>query len=153
MIQKHILQTGTFHITTNAKGKVPWCTIPGIPELIIDNLRMTKNLHNLVIIDFSLLPDHLHLILETDSVGISTIMHSFKRNSTRDTKTFLEGKILEDGMTCTGWQHGFHDEIICDEDQLRAAQSYVRWNAVKHGLVEIPEDWPWYSFHFEDLIG
>src|SRR3989344_2706209 len=87
MTQRHGMQIGTFHITTNSKKKIPWCTHRGIPELLIDNLLMTKNLHGAKIFGFCILPDHIHLLLEPGEKGLSNFMHSFKRNAMRDVKT------------------------------------------------------------------
>lgn len=111
---------------------------------------MTRNAHEAQLIEFCVLPDHLHCIIETGAKGLSRFAQSFKRNTTKDVKALL-GAIPP--SLYTGWQVGFHDECIRDEGQLRNAQRYVQENAYLHGLVEKPEDWPWTSLHFEHLLG
>jgi len=150
MPQKHPVQEGIFNITTNAYQHSPWFTLDGIPKILIDNLCMTRNVHGGQLIDFNILPDHIHFILEAGQRGLSAFVQSFKRNASKDVKIFL-GK--SPNLAFTGWQEGFHDERIWDEDQLRAAQRYVQENAMRHHLVEEPEDWPWTSLHFEHLLG
>src|SRR4051812_20492067 len=59
MTQYHGAQDGMFHVTTNVRGKVPWLTFPGAPEIIIDNLIMTKHLHQARLYAFCILPDHM----------------------------------------------------------------------------------------------
>ncbi len=86
MVQRRMGQYGTFHITTNAEEGVQWCTLPGIPEMLIDNLIATKNLHGALIHAFCILDDHMHIILTAGQKGVSNFMHSFKRNSSRDVR-------------------------------------------------------------------
>src|SRR5438876_1175256 len=51
-----------------------------------------------------------------------------------------------------GWQHGFHDERIHTDEQRDHALNYVRENALRHGLVKHPNQWPWSSLRFPELI-
>lgn len=74
-------QRGVFHVITNTRGRMPWCTFPGIPEILIDNLNMTRNLHDACIYAFCILPDHIHIVMKPGMKGLSAFMHSFKRNS------------------------------------------------------------------------
>ena len=152
MTFRRVQQEGIFHVTTKSKRNVPWCTLPGIPKVLIDNLCMTRHLYEANLIDFCILPDHLHIILEIGSIGISKFMHSFKRNSARDVKVLLTKSAGQYGISCTGWQHGFHDEYMRTEKQLLATQRYVQENAWNHELVRRPEEWPWSSLHFEHLL-
>ena len=187
MSQSHSEQFGVFHITTNVKKMSPWCTITGVPEILIDNLCTTRNLHQAVLIAFCILHDHMHFILSPGEKGLSAFVHSFKRNSSKDIRYFLgsdsagiriraasqsitddcsrssvvshdrsRGSVTaaeSDECIFSGWQRGFHDELIRNEKQLEKAQIYVQENAVKHGLVENIEDWPWTSLHFEEVLG
>jgi REP element-mobilizing transposase RayT len=81
MSQKHYSQNGVFHVTTNTKNKVPWLTENDIPQMLIDNLVMTRNQHQAKVFAFCILPDHMHILLEPGEKGLSAFMHSFKRNS------------------------------------------------------------------------
>lgn len=84
MGQRHPAQAGTFHITTNAAGRVPWCTMEGVPEMLIDNLCMSRSVHSVQLHAFCILPDHVHIIVSVGEKGVSGFMHSFKRNSSKD---------------------------------------------------------------------
>jgi len=50
------------------------------------------------------------------------------------------------------WQKSFHDELIRDDRQWYAAMEYVQRNAVRHGLVQTEEEWPWRSGQFTDVV-
>jgi REP element-mobilizing transposase RayT len=41
------------------------------------------------------------------------------------------------------WLKSFHDHIIRDEKDFQNHLNYIYNNAVKHHLVENPEDWKW----------
>ena len=162
MLLPHPEQHGTFLVTTATKERIPWCTLPGIPEILIDNLHMTKNVQQALMIDFSILPEHIHILLETGPKGPSSFMHSFKMQCAKDVKLLFEEhadrriRATRDERNAkihfTGWQRGFHDTRIHSEEQLRKAQLYVRNNAFNHALVEKPEDWQWCSLNIGKLV-
>ena len=172
MPQNHIQQWGTFHITTNAKNNLPWCTWPGVPELLIDNLLMTRNLYGAELYAFCVLPDHMHIVLNPGQKGISRFMHSFKRNSSKDvcnmfkrsgnrTRATVDNIVTRSrgsvtsanvDLYFTGWQNGFHDERIRDDEQRSNAIVYVKHNAYRHGLTDDPNGWPWSSLKFQEYL-
>ncbi|MEQ1849245.1 MAG: transposase [Candidatus Peribacteraceae bacterium] len=174
MSQKHYVQQGVFHITTNTKNKVPWLTLDSIPALLIDNLVMSRNIHGAKVFAFCILPDHMHIILEPGQSGLSALMHSFKRNVMRDTRKLLpEAEVRnfrvspEENLECCGrygssasvndvpmirWQKSFHDERIRDSRQRSTVIGYVQYNAVHHRLVKDITDWPWTSLHCPDVL-
>ena len=55
---------------------------------------------------------------------------------------------LEDGLTGqrSVW-YKFRDRRIRNERHYYHALNYIHYNAVKHGYVESPYDWPWSSVH------
>lgn len=157
MGQKHGEQLGTFHITTNAKGNVPWCTLPDVPAILIDNLIMTRNVLKGQVYASCILPDHMHMIVSPGEKGLSEFIQSFKKNSSRDARKILQRRsgdsvIAADMNVCSGWQKGFHDERIRDGKQCGSALNYVQRNALHHGLVKDVMDWPWTSLHFERFL-
>jgi len=160
MTQKHISQHGTFHVTTNARGRIGWCTLPGIPEIMIDNLVMTRNIHGAQVFAFCILPDHVHMVMSPGKRGLSAFMQSFKLNSSRDVRAvFADSRSWDSRIPATEvktgdihWQNGFHDERIRDATQRSNALTYVQYNAWRHGLIADPEGWPWSSLQFPKLI-
>ena len=173
MSQKHIVQNGVFHVTTVAKGRHCWCTKKRVPELLIENLMMTRNLHGAEVFAFCVLPDHMHILMRPGEKGLSVFMHSFKRNSSKDVgfifnrsgsrtratgggcKHIRNTKYIRSRGSATpafqGWQNGFYDERIRDEKQWNQALQYVQYNPLHHHLVSDIQHWPWSSLHFQDL--
>lgn len=167
MSQFHGIQNGTFHVTTNTRGKVPWCTHGNIPQILIDNLVMTRNVLKAELYAFCILPDHVHILLNPGKKGLSAFMHSFKRNSaininqlfrsagsyTRAPKPGHEAGVYEprlrDGYY---WQHGFFDERIRDSVQRSTVLHYIQNNPIKHALVTDIADWKWSSVHYSHLL-
>ena len=117
----------------------------GIPDHF-SNVRLDES---------EVMPNHVHGILRVKSrVGtrhavslqrgrrfgkpirgsISTIIGSFKS---------VTSKISHEvGFPDFAWQSRFHDHIIRNERDYFNHLNYIYYNAVKHGLVRYPEDWP-----------
>jgi len=126
---------------------------------------MTRSIQKADVFAFSILPDHMHILLRPGIMGLSKFMQSFKSNATLDIHQLLGSRPItvagsrdsrlraEEIQTADiFWQAGFHDERIRDAAQRTKALSYIQENAVKHQFVTKPEDWPWTSLHFVDRL-
>lgn len=51
-----------------------------------------------------------------------------------------------------GWQHGFHDRLIHNDEERAKAMRYVENNAARHRLVPSPARWSWTSLNFQHVI-
>lgn len=133
-------------MTTNTKNHVPWLTHSDVPEILLDNLVMSKNLHNVKLYAFCILPDHLHLFVHVRENGLSRFMHSLKRNVSVDAKTLMSGgsrtSAARGDIT---FQKSFHARRITNDHQFDKTLRYVRYNAFFHHLVAHPHNWPWSS--------
>jgi putative transposase len=88
---------------------------------------------------WSILPDHLHLLVKLGTGDIATIMKRMKLS-------FSSRYRLRTGMTAGRvWQYRYWDRIIRTEDELKAAFDYIHFNPVKHGIVGSPFDWEYSS--------
>jgi putative transposase len=95
------------------------------------------------------LPDHVHTVwhLPQDDTDYSTrwrvIKHFFSvgTDSGGDIAPSLSGK-REKGI----WQRRFWEHALRDEEDWRRHVDYVHFNAVRHGYVKRPADWPYGSF-------
>ena len=149
MSQKHEIQDGTFHVTIRTHGNIHWCTLKGIPEILIDNLNMTTQVQKANLLAFCILSNHVHFIVETGNKGISAFVQSFKRNSSRDIRTYISDTKHE--KVFSGWQRSFHGDWMRDDKHIYFTIRYVLRNAAKHGLVKNSENWPWTSLNFNKI--
>jgi putative transposase len=46
------------------------------------------------------------------------------------------------------WQRRYREHTIRDETDYASHIDYVNFNPVKHGLLQMPEQWPYTSYHF-----
>ena len=110
--------------------------------------RITKQNHNFQLHALILLPDHIHILItlaeESDNyaVIISSLKTHFSRQIAKsDDETINQSRIKkrERGI----WQRRFWEHRIRDELDYQRHMDYIHYNAVKHGYVERPIDWPY----------
>ena len=98
-----------------------------------------------------LLPDHvhIHITLAEDSDDYAVIVANIKTHFSRQIPklnneiiSHSRSKILERGI----WQRRFWEHRIRDELDYRRHMDYIHYNAVKHGYVARPVDWPYSIF-------
>ena len=129
-----------FHVTTNTFERIPWCTIKEIPEMIIDNLVMTRNIQKAKLFAFCILPDHLHIIINTGEKGLSSFMHSFKRNTMRDIRQLLPGnEMFPDTVAEVRNFRGSEEYYISGKPRNRGR--YGSSAAIEGGLIETKARW------------
>jgi REP element-mobilizing transposase RayT len=82
-----------------------------------------------------LMPDHLHWLVELQSVELGELMRRLKSGSSRAVKraTELEGPV---------WQPGYHDRALRRDEDLLSAARYVVANPLRAGLVSRLGDYP-----------
>jgi REP element-mobilizing transposase RayT len=79
------------------------------------------------------MPDHVHLFVR-GSLDFSL------RQWVRILKRVLSKAI---SPPLPHWQHGFFDHLIRHSESYAEKWEYVRQNAVRAGLVQDPDQWPW----------
>lgn len=90
---------------------------------------------------FCLMPNHLHLLIETPEPNLGAGMQWLQ---SRYAITFNE----RHGRTGEGhvFQGPYGSKPVLDERYLLTVAAYIIGNPVTAGLCEAPEDWPWSSF-------
>ena len=116
-----------------------WLKNPRIAQLVVDAiLRGAGELHHYDVHSFSVMPNHVHLLL-TPKLQVRKIMRALKGATARRANELLHR---------TGqpfWQDESFDHWVRDEGQFWRLKQYIERNPVKAGLVRTPEDWPWSS--------
>ncbi len=90
------------------------------------------------ILEYCLMPNHVHLVLETPQPNLSRGMQ------------WLSGTYA----TCFNERHGFsghlfqgrfHSRLIEDEEHLAELGRYLAYNPVRAGICPMPSEWRWSS--------
>jgi len=121
-----------YSITTVAAGRVPLFANPQNAEQVMEALRhceiarITNNLAWVV------MPDHLHWLLQLQSVSLGACLQRLKSRSARSI-----------GGAGSIWQTGYHDHAIRRDESLRDVANYLLHNPVRAGLCERPQDYPY----------
>ena len=119
-------------------NRYPYLKINADIDLFFITLERVKELFPFDLLAYVILPDHFHWLMKVgDPTGnLSKIMHSIKRNYTRN---FKQAHHIQEPINI--WQRGFWDHVIRDERDLENHLDYIHWNPIKHGHVSKPEDW------------
>jgi REP-associated tyrosine transposase len=100
---------------------------------------------------YALMPNHIHLLLETGQTSLSRIMHRLQFHYTLRTnlKYKTHGHLFQ----------GRYKSILCDKDTyLLELSAYIHLNPVRAGLVKDPSHYHWSSYrtylkpHSQDLV-
>jgi REP element-mobilizing transposase RayT len=92
------------------------------------------------------MPNHVHVLLETLAVPLAQILQSWKSYTARTANRLL-------GRTGIFWEREYWDTWIRDEAQEKKAVRYIESNPVKAGLVREASAWSWSSARFRDEYG
>lgn len=98
-----------------------------------------KNLLGFTLYAFVLMPNHVHLLIQSGQASLSKLMH---RLHTRYTRRFhfrheTSGHLFQ----------GRYKAIVCDKERyFLELSAYIHLNPVRAGLVSAPDDYPWSSY-------
>jgi putative transposase len=143
---------GTYFFTVVTYKRTPFLTLPGHVALLRDAFRYVMNRHPFAIDAFVLLPDHLHCIwtLPEGDWDYSKRWRLIKGYFTRHCDETARGNPSESRKRKNEhnvWQRRFWDHMIRDDRDFEKHMDYIHYNAVKHGLVHYPLQWPHSSIH------
>ncbi len=136
----HRTAPGTsYFVTTKAFQNRALFRAKEIAETVLETLEHYRSRGEYLLHEFVLMPDHLHVLITPSSI-----------NSLEKAMQFIKGGSSyrlnqQRGQKIDLWNAGFHDWTIRDAADWTAKAEYIRWNPVKAGLVERPEDWPYSS--------
>jgi len=152
---------------------------PLLCDLLIEEIKICKEMKEFKLYGFSMIYDHLNLLLQPgEEYNISEVMKSLKENSSRDINYVIFNQhYVGDTSTCRlqirelitiykrqfikkygikqniipkfKWQKSFYDHIIEDEKDFENQYIYTVYNFQKHNL---PNDWQYTSLNYEDMV-
>ncbi|MFL5895236.1 MAG: transposase [Thermoleophilaceae bacterium] len=108
-------------------------------------LAATTREYGWLCMGYCLMPNHVHLLLETPEPNLGAGMQWLQGQYGRSfNKQYARSGHL--------FQDRFHQELITDEGHLLAAVGYIAVNPVAGGLCSDPAEWRW-SSHWSVAAG
>jgi putative transposase len=93
------------------------------------------------VLDWCLIPNHFHLLIQLTCGGLSAGMQALNGG-------FSRWSNAQTGRTGTGhlWKNRFKAVEIVEHEHFLETARYIPNNPVAAGLVRQPEDWPWSGY-------
>jgi putative transposase len=129
-----------FFVTTNvAKGVAR--LVPVERTLVLQMLGGCRARMGFRVFAFVVMADHVHLLMEPETHGLTGVMREFKSKS---------GLALNARRGTVGaiWQPRFFDFICRKVSDFTGKMEYIHRNPVTAGMVARPEEWTWSSAGF-----
>jgi putative transposase len=135
------LPTGYFHVLNRASRKAPLFKRPPDYRAFLEVLSQGLARHPVRLVAYCILSNHWHLILgPTDPSTLSRLMHWV--TVTHAVRWHRRRKTVGQGPV---YQGRFKSEVLESLEHLMRATRYVERNALRAGLVQRAQDWPWCS--------
>jgi len=136
--ERIIIEGGIYHIIQRASGKDILFVEDKDFLYFIYLLKEIKERFSLDIFCFSLMPNHIHLLLRINKSNLSEAMKSlFEKYA-----IYFNNKYQRKGHLFYGKYRAF----LCQSDEyLITASVYIHLNPYKAGLVNTPEEYRWSS--------
>lgn len=134
-----------YHVIARGNHKQPTFLTDLDYEAYLVRLAAYRKRYGVQIYAYCLMPNHVHLLLQTSESPLSKFMQGLQQSYTQRFNRVHEkaGHLFQ----------GRYKAIVCDRDEYFAALiRYIHLNPVRAGLVENPEVYP-YSGHRAYLTG
>ena len=141
-IKRYFEEGYPYFITTTTYKRERIFTDEQTCKILLVALEFFKLTLNYKIFAYCLMPEHLHLILQTTGkYNPSYIMRMIKGNFSRKFNMIhsQQGKV---------WQEGYYDTGIRDIGMMLQKIEYIHDNPVRAGLVTSPDQYPFSSYIF-----
>jgi putative transposase len=112
-------------------------------ELFIEVLRSQMRSGKIIVHDFVVMPDHVHILMTLPGdLSLEKAMQLIKGGF-----SFRAGKEL--GFKGEIWQRGFSDVRVVDEQSFEQHREHIENNPVKAGLARAPEEFKFGSVYLK----
>lgn len=168
LIKSHRLENwdyssiGHYFVTICAKDKKSYfgkmigekVELSKIGEIAKEELLKTEKIRkNLILDEYVIMPNHIHIIFVIDNVEThcnASLPKKYKNqfgpqknnlsSIIRGLKSSVKRICNKNGYNNFEWQKGYYDHIIKDEEDLYNVRNYVKYNHLKH-LQNKNEKW------------
>lgn len=133
------LKDGTYHITNRGTRKEPIFFNEMDKHKFMLILVETRHKYHFKLHAYCLMPNHYHLLIQTESSNPSEIMKVIQQRYSRYFNKMYQS-------TGHVFQERFHSSLITEQDYWLNASRYIHMNPVAAGLVTKAQDYPWSSY-------
>lgn len=137
-IQRIDYPNAIHHVTQRGNDRQLLFETPDDYRVFLETLAHCVARYRWRVLSYCLMPNHLHLLVQTPdanlSLGMRRLTGSYARqfNAAHDRSGHV-------------FQGRFGSRLIEDEEHLHAALAYIALNPVQAGLAATPQDWIWSS--------
>ncbi len=148
------------YATTVTFNRVPVFRSDHTCSLFTDALATTREKEPFKLIDYVVMPDHIHLLANPLGLDISIVVGRLKGRAAVSILSWLraEGhavsltkltlqRPLKSGQTHAVWMREFSAVDIWSPKFVRQKLHYIHMNPVRAGLCDHPAKWRWSSYH------
>ena len=128
---------GTYFVTASTFKKKAVLQSERMASLFIEMLLEYRDQNKFKIHEFSVMPDHFHLLI-TPIVTLERAVQFIKGGFSFRAARLFE---IRDGI----WQSSFYDRCVRDAAEFERFRKYIHWNPVKRRLATTPEEYPYGS--------
>ncbi len=142
-------------------------------DVFVDTLKFCVENKGLVLYEYVIMPDHVHLLVSSKSSNLSGVVRDLKRTTSSKIRKILEqsghskfiwlknlfklaserNQRVDDFQL---WEHSSHPIEVVDLRMQNAIEKYIHNNPVKAGWVSKPEEYLYSSarnyFNLETVI-
>ncbi|MEW6375229.1 MAG: transposase [Thermodesulfobacteriota bacterium] len=135
-------ETGIIHILMRGNNRQRVFKDPKDYQHYLSILKLYKEEHGFLLYHYCLMPNHIHLILETTpKTNLSKLM---KQINLRYAHYFRRRYRYWGHL----WQGRFKSLLIERDSYLIACGRYVEMNPVRAKIINDPKDYPWSTYQF-----
>ncbi len=127
-----------FYLTTTFREWRRLGDIPGMFEGMSRSIRSCLEKYNARLLGYTLMPSHIHLLLNINGADLGSFMRDFKKYVAQKVARNLE---IQGGI----WMPRYDRVAIESDYVLRVKLGYIHRNPVEAGLVADPSGWGWSS--------
>ena len=111
------------------------------PEIakLVQNALLLFDRKRYRLLEWCIMPNHVHVLIEqAEGAPLGQVVRSWKVFTSRHANLIL-------GRSGPFWMRDYFDRYVRDLEHLANVRRYIRWNPVRAGLCDRPEQWPWSS--------